>query len=272
VNRTGSQSAISVPAGHLLLLRDRIVILSALGTVTLLSWIYLVDMARGMDGMTGAQHCAGMRGEPWTAGDFTAMLVMWITMMVGMMVPSAIPMVLIYASVARKAAREGNPLAPSGIFVLGYVVIWSLFSLGATMAQWALDRMALLSPAMTSDSQILGGLLLLTAGIYQLTPAKDTCLRHCRSPVRFVSSHWKPGDLGAFRMGIEHGAFCLGCCWILMGLLFFGGVMSLWWIGGLALFVLLEKVMPFGAIGGRLIGGGVAIWGLAVLVREFLET
>ena len=140
------------------------------------------------------------------------------------------------------------------------------------MAQWALDRMALLSPAMTSDSPILGGLLLLTAGIYQLTPAKDTCLRHCRSPVRFVSSHWKPGDLGAFRMGIEHGAFCLGCCWILMGLLFFGGVMSLWWIGGLALFVLLEKVMPFGAIGGRLIGGGVAIWGLVVLVREFLET
>jgi predicted metal-binding membrane protein len=121
-----------------------------------------------------------------------------------------------------------------------------------------------------SNSQILGGLLLLTAGAYQLTPAKDACLRHCRSPMQFISSRWKPGGLGAFRMGIEHGAFCLGCCWILMGLLFFGGVMSLWWIGGLTLFVLLEKVMPFGAIGGRVIGGIVAVLGLVVLVREFL--
>jgi predicted metal-binding membrane protein len=180
-------------------------------------------------------------------------------------------MVLIYASVARKAACEGTTLAPTGIFVTGYVVIWSLFSLGATIAQWALDRMALLSPMMMSNSPILGGLLLLTAGIYQLTPAKDACLRHCRSPVDFVSSHWKPGGLGALRMGIEHGGFCLGCCWTLMGLLFFGGVMSLWWIGGLTLFVLLEKVMPFGAIGGRLIGGIVAVWGLMALI-QFLET
>jgi predicted metal-binding membrane protein len=125
---------------------------------------------------------------------------------------------------------------------------------------------------MISNSPILGGLLLLTAGIYQLTPAKDACLRHCRSPVDFVSSHWKPGGRGAFRMGIEHGVFCLGCCWILMGLLFFGGVMSLWWVGGLTLFVLLEKVMPFGAIGGRVIGGIAGVWGLMVLVLEFFET
>ena len=250
----------------MLLLRDRIVILSALGIVTLLSWVYLVDMAREMDGM----NCSRMVGEPWTAGYFTEMLEMWVIMMVGMMVPSAIPMVLIYASVARKAAREGSPIAPTGIFVIGYVVIWSLFSLGATIAQWALDRMALLSPMTMSNSQILAGLLLLAAGIYQLTPVKDACLRHCRSPMHFVSSHWKSGGLGAFRMGIEHGVFCLGCCWILMGLLFFGGVMSLWWIGGLALFVLLEKVMPFGAIGGRVTGGIVVIWGLMVLVREFL--
>jgi predicted metal-binding membrane protein len=132
---TGSQSATPVPPGNLLLLRDRIVILSALGIVTLLCWVYLVDMARGMDGMTGAPHCAGVMGKPWTAGYFTAMLMMWIIMMVGMMVPSAIPMALIYASVARKAARGGTPLAPTGIFVIGYVVIWSLFSLGATIAR-----------------------------------------------------------------------------------------------------------------------------------------
>jgi predicted metal-binding membrane protein len=249
--------------------KERIAILSALGVITLLSWVYLFDMARGMNGMTGAQHCVGMMGEPWTAGYFTAMLVMWIIMMVGMMVPSAIPMALIYASVARKAAREGTSLAPTGIFVIGYVVIWSLFSLGATIAQWALDRMALLSPMMMSNSPILGGFLLLTAGIYQLTPAKDACLRHCRSPVGFISSHWKPGSMGAFRMGIEHGAFCLGCCWVLMALLFFGGVMNLWWIGGLTLFVLLEKVLPFGASAGRMIGAILAFGGLLILAREF---
>jgi predicted metal-binding membrane protein len=190
VDPTGTQSAIPVPPGNLPLLRDRIVILSTLGIVTLLSWIYLIDIAQGMDRMMCAQHCAGMMGEPWTAGYFTEMLEMWIIMMVGMMVPSAIPMVLIYASVARKAARQGSPLAPTGIFVTGYVVIWSLFSLGATIVQWTLDRLALLSPMMMSNSQILAGLLLLAAGIYQVTPVKDACLRHCRSPVHFLSSHW----------------------------------------------------------------------------------
>ena len=198
---TGSQSAIPVRPGNLLLLRERIVILSALGIVTLLSWVYLVDMASGMDGIISTQRCVGMVGEPWTAGYFTAMLVMWIIMMVGMMVPSAIPMALIFASIARKAAREGSPLAPTGIFVTGYVLIWSLFSLGATIAQWALDRMALLSPMMMINSQILGGLLLLTAGVYQLTPAKDACLRHCRSPMQFISSHWKTGRSGRLSDG-----------------------------------------------------------------------
>jgi predicted metal-binding membrane protein len=251
--------------------KERILILSALGVIVLLSWVYLFDMARAMDGTASAGHCASMAGEPWSVGYFTAMLAMWIIMMVGMMVPSAIPMILIYASIVRKATREGSSLAATEVFVAGYVVIWTLFSLVATIAQWALDRMALLSPMMMSNSHILGGLLLLTAGAYQLTPAKGACLRRCRSPIQFISSHWKPGGLGAFQMGIEHGSFCLGCCWVLMALLFFGGVMNLWWIGGLTLFVLLEKVLPFGAFAGRMIGAMVAICGVLVLVREFLN-
>ena len=242
------------------------VILSALGVVILLSWVYLIAMARGM-AISGGD-CLSMTGEPWSVGYFTAMLVMWIIMMVGMMVPSAIPMVLIYASIARKAAREGSSLAATEIFVAGYVIIWSLFGLVATIAQWALDRLALLSPIMMSNSQILGGLLLLIAGVYQLTPVKGACLRRCRSPFQFISTHWKPGGLGAFRIGIEHGFFCLGCCWVLMALLFVGGVMNLWWIGGLTLFVLFEKVAPFGVMAGRMIGGIVAFCGLLVLVRE----
>jgi predicted metal-binding membrane protein len=247
--------------------KERILILSALGVIVLLSWVYLFDMACAMDG-TG--HCASMAGEPWSVGYFTAMLAMWIIMMVGMMVPSAIPMILIYASIVRKAAREGSSLAATEVFVAGYVVIWTLFSLVATIAQWALDRMALLSPMMMSNSHILGGVLLLAAGAYQLTPFKAACLRHCRSPIQFLSSHWKPGGLGAFQMGIEHGSFCLGCCWVLMALLFFGGVMNLWWIGGLTLFVLFEKILPFGALAGRMIGAIVAVCGLLILVLEFL--
>jgi predicted metal-binding membrane protein len=245
--------------------KERIVLLSTLGVVVLLSWVYLFDMAGAMD----AGHCASMAGVPWSRGYFTAMLVMWIIMMVGMMVPSAIPTILIYASVVRKAAREGSSLAATEVFVAGYVVIWTLFSLVATIAQWTLDCMALLSPMMMSNNNILGGVLLLAAGGYQLTPFKGACLRHCRSPVQFLASRWKSSRIGAFQMGLEHGAFCLGCCWMLMGLLFFGGVMNLWWIGGLTLFVLLEKILPFGARAGQLMGVILAGCGLLLLVREF---
>jgi predicted metal-binding membrane protein len=244
--------------------KERIVVLSILGVIVLLSWVYLFEMARAMD----AGHCASMAGEPWSIGYFTAMLAMWIIMMVGMMVPSAIPTILIYASIVRKATREGSSLAATEVFAAGYVVIWTLFALVATIAQWALDRMALLSPMMMSNSNILGGVLLLAAGAYELTPFKAACLRHCRSPIQFLASRWKPGGLGAFQMGIEHGSFCLGCCWVLMALLFFGGVMNLWWIGGLTLFVLLEKVFPFGALAGRMIGAIVAVCGLLVLASE----
>jgi len=130
--------------------------------------------------------------------------------------------------------------------VTGYLAIWTLFSLAATGAQWALDRAALLSPMMVASSPWLGALLLAAAGAYQLTPAKEACLRHCRAPAHFIAAHWRPGVAGAFRMGAIHGVFCLGCCWALMGLLFFGGVMNLLWIAAITLFVLGEKLLPAG--------------------------
>lgn len=144
---------------------------------------------------------------------------MWAVMMVGMMIPSAAPMTLIYATVARKAARQGTLLAPTAVFVLGHLGIWTLFSVGATLAQWALHEAALLSPMMVTNSAGLGAGLLVAAGVYQLTPMKNRCLDHCRSPAHFISQHWRPGTFGAFRMGLEHGLFCLRCCWVLMGLL-----------------------------------------------------
>jgi predicted metal-binding membrane protein len=182
------------------------------------------------------------------------MFLMWAIMMVGMMLPSVAPTVLIYAAIARKAATGNTPVAPTGAFISGYVVIWIVFSLFATTAQWALDQAALLSPMMVSNSVGLGAVLIVTAGIYQWLPIKDKCLQQCRSPVDFITSHWQKGMTGAFRMGLSHGMFCLGCCWVLMSLLFVGGVMNLLWIAAITLFVLLEKILPLGDAGGRVMG------------------
>jgi predicted metal-binding membrane protein len=245
-------------------LKDRIIILSIIGIVTLLCWVYLITMAIDMDNMMAAGQM--MQIPVWTVSYFTAMLLMWVVMMVGMMAPTAIPMALVYAAISRKAAKQGSTLAPTSTFVSGYIVMWTVFSLAATLAQWGLDEAALLSPMMVSNSPWLGATLLILAGLFQFTPMKNSCLRHCRAPAYFISEHWKPGSLGAFRMGVEHGIYCIGCCWILMGLLFFGGVMSLLWIAGITLFVLLEKVVPLGDLGGRIAGGAMALCGVIMLI------
>ncbi len=232
--------------------------MAALAALTLLCWIYLVRMAAAMLDMPELASGSGtammdmLQVKPWAVTDWVMMLTMWVIMMVGMMVPSATPMVLIYAAIARKATRDGFPLAPTAVFVSGYIAIWSLFSAAATAAQWALDQAALLSPMMVMTSPMLGAGIVVAAGLYQLTPLKDSCLDHCRAPAHYISSHWRPGGRGAFLMGAEHGLYCLGCCWMLMGLLFFGGVMSLAWIAGLTLFVLLEKFLPPSKLGTRL--------------------
>ena len=244
--------------------RDRISILLALFGIALLAWVYLIAMALAMEEMpmSGAEM---MGIHPWSALDFFLMFLMWAVMMVGMMVPTAVPMTLVYAAVARKAARQDTPLAPTATFVLGYIAMWSLFSVAATLVQWGLHQAALLSPMMVSNSPSLGAGLLIAAGIYQWLPFKDACLQHCRAPAHFFAEHWHTGAAGAFRMGLEHGAFCLGCCWALMGLLFLGGVMNLLWIGAITLFVLLEKVHPFGDRGGRVMGALMVLAGLLAL-------
>lgn len=203
--------------------------------------------------------------RPWTATEFGLRLVMWAVMMVAMMVPTAVPMTLVYAAVARKAARQDNPVAPAFVFVAGYIAMWGVFSVAATAAQRGLDHVALLSPTMVSASPVLGAALLIGAGVYQLTPYKHACLEHCRAPAHFISQHWRNGRAGAFRMGLEHGAYCLGCCWILMGLLFVGGVMNLLWIAAIAAFILLEKTMPFAETGGRVVGAAMILVGLLSL-------
>jgi predicted metal-binding membrane protein len=209
---------------------------------------------------------AAMAPTAWTPGYAVLMLFMWWTMMMAMMLPSATPMILLFATVNRKQREKGAPYVPTGIFTSGYALVWGAFSLLAVTAQWGLERSGLLSSMMASTNVMLGAGLLIAAGIYQLTPLKHACLRHCRSPIFFITHHWRPGDLGALRMGVEHGAFCTGCCWFLMALLFYGGIMNLYWIVGLAVFVLLEKTIPAGHWLGGLTGLLLIAWGATLLV------
>ena len=167
----------------------------------------------------------------------------------------------LFAAVNRKQRAQDAPYVPTGVFVAGYAIVWGGFSLLATGAQWGLGSAGILSTMLASTSALFGGVVLLAAGIYQFTPLKNACLRHCRSPIQYITHHWRPRSLGALQMGIEHGVFCLGCCWTLMALLFVGGVMNLYWIAGLALFVLLEKTIPAGHRLGAVSGIGLILWG-----------
>ena len=227
--------------------------------ITLLAWYYLIVMAHDMAAMPD------MPMPDWDRRYFILMLLMWAIMMAGMMLPTVVPTVLIYAAIAGKAKRDGAAIAPTGMFVAGYLCIWSAFGLFATCLQWAFDELGLLAPMMRSgNANFTAGLLILT-GIYQWLPVKDACLQRCRSPLKFISENWRKGHRGAFLMGGHHGLFCLGCCWLLMGLLFLGGVMNLLCIAAITLFVLLEKILPYGVLAGKLSGAVMIFFGLALL-------
>ena len=257
--------------------RDRQVVAAALIAVIAMAWLWiLLGAGTGMSAMdmilgSSAGGMAGMMGPAvWTLGYAGVMFTMWWVMMAAMMLPSAAPILLLFARINRKEKSAGRPFIPTGIFAAGYLVAWGGFSAFATGLQWALERLGLLSPMMATTSYWLGGAILLAAGVWQLTPIKGMCLRHCRSPMGFLVQSWRRGRGGAFRMGLEHGSFCLGCCWFLMGLLFFGGIMNLFWIMGLAAFILLEKTVPMGSWIGRIVGVGVAAWGVLLLATTTL--
>lgn len=254
-----------------ILTRDRLLTLAGTAVICLLAWVYtLAGVGMGMTAaeMTAMTPAVGQPGMNMPApvwSPFYAVIVvaMWWVMMVAMMLPSATPMILVFASVARQR-KAGSALAVSA-FVGGYLVVWAFFSVAATTAQWLLATSGLISPMLASETPWLAGGLLCAAGLYQLTPFKHRCLSHCRTPAGFVASHWRPGNVGALRMGIQHGYFCLGCCWILMALLFAGGVMNLYWIAGLAVFVLLEKTLPRGHWLGLAAGVVLLAWGVEIL-------
>ncbi len=260
------------PGARLFLREDKLVA-AALAALVLLAWLAtLAGAGTGMDplamsGLLMPFALPAAWNSDWMAAYWLIAFFMWAVMMVAMMLPSASPMILLYARVVRQAERKGSaPHASASIaaFALGYVALWSLFSLFAVAAQFGLERAGTLSAMMSSRSALFSGALLIAAGLYQLTPLKSACLNHCRGPAAFIASHWRPGVLGAFRMGLAHGAYCVGCCAALMLLLFAGGIMNLVWIAGLALLVACEKLAPFGAAAAKaiavvLIGAGAAL-------------
>ena len=223
--------------------RDRLLILGAVGALCLLSWVYLFRMA-GME----------MATVSWSVGYAWMTFAMWVVMMAAMMIPSATPMALIFAQVNRNRAHTGTPVIPTGLFFGGYLLAWAAFSLAATGLQWALHASALMSPVSLSVGPLAGGALFLLAGAYQWTPVKTACLRRCASPLDFLLGEWRDGFVGALVMGIRYGGYCIGCCALLMALLFAAGVMNLVWVAALAGVVLVEKLLPPGRWVHRVVG------------------
>ncbi|MGE3142364.1 MAG: DUF2182 domain-containing protein [Hyphomonadaceae bacterium] len=271
-----------------LLKRDRVIVGATLGVIVLACWAYIVwlsmrmqspspAMGGGMTGVTGGGDMGGMLMPllgAWTAAEAFLMFIMWATMMVGMMLPSASPVILLYARVAQQASKDGKPFAPTSWFASGYVASWLGFSVLATGGQWLLERAALLTPMMQSASPIFGAAVLIGAGLHQWTPLKDMCLAHCQAPFAFIQSHggFKRDASGSFFLGLRHGLYCVGCCWALMALLFVGGVMNVLWIAGLAALVFVEKLLPRGRVIARSVGAALIVAGIVVLAGGLRPT
>jgi predicted metal-binding membrane protein len=247
---------------------DRALALSAILAITVLSWIYLVRMAAMMTASTGERAMHAAMGMPemaaWGSAELLMLFLMWAVMMTGMMLPSAAPMIVLVIGTYRRRGDRARILTLA--FTSGYLIAWTAFSGAAALVQFALHRAALLSPSMSTTSALLGGAILLAAGVYQWLPIKAECLTRCRSPLAFLGTHWREDAAGALRMGLQHGLFCIGCCWLLMLLLFAAGVMNLFWVGAIAVFVLVEKLARGGARIGRIAGVLLAAWGFWILV------
>jgi predicted metal-binding membrane protein len=256
---------------EVLIQRDRIWISVGLCAVIGLAWIYLMREAAVMGAMAAdarahaAMGMAGMNMRAWDVSDWFALFGMWTIMMAGMMLPSASPVVLLVLGAYRLRGDSQARLSATA-FLAGYLLVWTAFSLFVSLGQVALHRAAVLSQDMRLQSAALSGALLIAVGIYQWIPLKNRCLSHCQAPLAFLTRYWRTGVSGGLQMGMRHGALCVGCCWMLMTLLFVVGVMNLVWVAALGAFVLLEKLAPGGAIAGRLAGAAAAGWGLYVLV------
>ncbi len=227
--------------------RDRAILLGGLVLVSTLAWAEMGRMATEMAGPAG---CHAGIGAPtmrsWAARDFAMAVSMWGAMMLAMMLPVVSPWLLALSRSARERDPQPSPFPEAGAFLGGYGAVWLGYSVAAAAGQLVLQRVALLSPNWVAKSPLLAAVLLLVAGVYQLTPFRDACMSHCRSPLGYFLARWRPGRWGAFTMGTSHGVYCVGCCWALMALSFVFGVMNLLWMALLTAFLLLEKATSAG--------------------------
>ena len=274
------------------LTRDRRVVAVSLAAICLLTWLYLAHLAAQMPGMSeitgemtggmmdmptrdGMSDMAGAAMRPDAAAladakvGFALLALMWAVMMVGMMLPSASPTIMLFAALERRRAVRAIG-GRTAAFVFGYLAIWSLFAVVAAAAQTLLAHAGLVSTQMAATSTLLSGGIFVAAGLYEFTPLKNRCLIHCRSPLEWIPRHMRPGRGGGFRMGLAHGVYCIGCCWVLMLLLFVGGVMNLVWVAIIAIFVLAQKLMPGGPNLARLSGAALVLGGVILMARSLL--
>lgn len=267
----------NVPSGAVesLLRREGLIVAGALSVLVLIAALYTVmgvgmnmsaiDMTR-MARPIGEPMAMGMDPQ-WSASYAWVVFLMWWVMMIAMMTPSAAPLVLLFAAVKRMGPDGDKAATHSGLLLAGYLVAWAGFSALATTAQWMAETYGIVAGAMmTLEGRWLAAFVLIAAGLYQFTPIKSACLKHCRAPGQFLADHRRPGGYGAFRIGVDHGAYCLGCCWALMALLFVGGIMNLYWIAGLTVYVLLEKLAPRGDVIAKIAGAALVLAGGSLLL------
>jgi predicted metal-binding membrane protein len=262
----------SITSIERLIQRDRVWISVGLFAAIGVAWFYLTREAAAMNVMVAdarmhaAMGLAGVNLRAWGASDWLALFVMWAVMMVAMMLPSAAPVILLVLS-AYRLRRDRHARLAALMFMGGYLLVWTTFSAVAALGQLLLHRAAVLNEDMRLRSAVVSGVILLLVGVYQWLPLKNRCLVHCQAPLAFLTQHWRRGVAGGLAMGVRHGAYCVGCCWLLMALLFVVGVMNLVWIAALATFVLLEKLGRGGAIAGRIGGLAAAVWGVVLILR-----
>lgn len=250
--------------------RDDLLSIGALVLLVLLAWQWTLHLIGSMDAMTNMpdmQHMPDVSALHWDFARAASTFAMWVVMMTAMMLPSATPIVLLHRRMSAHylAQNADHQLPSTGLLISGYLLVWIGFSFAATLAQIGLSIAEQITPMMTLVNHHLAAVILLMAGIYQFAPIKQHCLARCRSPLTFLTQHYRAGKFGAFSMGVTHGALCLGCCWAAMALLFVGGVMNPWWIAGLSIFVLVEKLFPFGnklsaLFGIGAMGGAIYLW------------
>ena len=246
--------------------RDRDIVLAGLAAIILAATIYTVYMAaqfnRPIDiALMHSGHTAAMHRH-----SFLVLFSMWTVMQVAMMSPTAVPMILMHSKVEHHRRPGKSPFLHIALFFSGYIILWALFSLVFALLQMGLQSAALLSPTMATNSPWLSGGILIAAGLFQFSHLKQACLKQCRSPVAYLMTEWRNGRGGALLMGLKHGAHCVGCCWIIMALLFVAGVMNLFWMAAITAFVLIEKLAPNGDLFGRVVGIVLIVWGILVLI------